>query len=64
MISVWPKTFVSLSCISFHVCEPKTNYQLFNLKIGFGYKDAIATITQSLYVWPAPYISQSEHVAK
>ena len=28
-----------------HILEPETNHQLFNLIIGFGYKDAIATIT-------------------
>ena len=54
--------FISLPCISFHMLKPKTNYQLFNLIIGFVYKYTIANITGSLHV--AAYISQSEHVVK
>ena len=38
--------------------EPKTNYQLFNMIIGFEYKDARATLC-----W-ASYLSQSEHVVE
>ena len=52
--------FCIIVCISFHMLEPKTNYQLFRLIIGpkanyqlfkliigFGYKEAIATMAGS-----------------
>ena len=54
------ESFCSIAFISFHMLEPKTNYQLFRLLIGpkanyqlfkliigFGYNEAIATITGS-----------------
>ena len=57
-LNLFPKIYFSISpiniesfcfiiCISFHMLEPKTNYQLFKVIIGFGYKEATATITGS-----------------